>query len=72
MADSASDELRAELARLGARRKRLETAQDTLSDDVRDALGRAYGKVSVVEAARLLNLHRTTVYRVYEPHGRAA
>lgn len=72
MADSASDELRAELARLGARRKRLETAQDTLSDDVRDALGRAYGKVSVTEAARLLHLHRTTVYRVYEPHGRAA
>jgi transcriptional regulator of acetoin/glycerol metabolism len=72
MADSTSDELRAELARLGARRKRLETAQDTLADDVRDALGRAYGKVSVAEAARLLNLHRTTVYRVYEPHGRAA
>jgi transcriptional regulator of acetoin/glycerol metabolism len=72
MADSASDELRAELARLGARRKRLETAQDTLADDVRDALGRAYGKVSVAEAARLLHLHRTTVYRVYEPHGRAA
>jgi transcriptional regulator of acetoin/glycerol metabolism len=72
MADSASDELRAELARLGARRKRLETAQDTLADDVRDALSRAYGKVSVAEAARLLHLHRTTVYRVYEPHGRAA
>jgi transcriptional regulator of acetoin/glycerol metabolism len=72
MADSSSDELRAELARLGVRRKRLEASQGALADDVRDALARAYGRISVAEAARLLNIHRTTVYRVYEPHGRAA
>jgi transcriptional regulator of acetoin/glycerol metabolism len=72
MADSTSDELRAELARLGIRRERLEGDQAKLADDVRDALGRAYGKVTVAEAARLLHIHRTTVYRVYEPHGRAA
>jgi ActR/RegA family two-component response regulator len=38
---------------------------------VRAALDRAYGVVPVAEAARLLNLHRTTVYRVYEPHEQA-
>jgi DNA invertase Pin-like site-specific DNA recombinase len=72
MADSSSDELRAELKRLGTRRKRLEADQDKLAGEVRDVLGRSYGQISVAEAARLLNIHRTTVYRVYEPHGRAA
>lgn len=72
MADSSSDRLRAELARLGVRREQLGEDQAQLADDVRDVLKRAYGKVSVAEAARLLHLHRTTVYRVYEPHGDAA
>lgn len=69
--DSSSKEIRARLKRLGARRKKLGTDQAMLADEVRAALGEAYGEVPVAEAARLLNLHRTTVYRVYEPHERA-
>lgn len=68
MPDASASEIRAELAKLGRRRVKLHRDEEELSDDVRDALERAYGTVPVAEAARLLGLHRTTVYRVYEPH----
>jgi DNA invertase Pin-like site-specific DNA recombinase len=71
VADDSASEIRAELARLGKRRVKLQADEDKLSDEVRDVLDRAYGTVPVAEAARLLNLHRTTVYRVYEPHEQA-
>lgn len=72
MADASASEVRELLKRLGKRRVKLQKDEEELSDEVRAALESAYGVVSVAEAARLLHLHRTTVYRVYEPHGRAA
>lgn len=40
-----------------------------LADDTDAALKRAVAAdVPVAEAARLLRVHRTTVYRVYPPH----
>lgn len=71
MADDSASEIRAELTKLGKRRVKLQADETKLSDEVRDALDRAYGTVPVAEAARLLHLHRTTVYRVYEPHEQA-
>lgn len=65
--DSESDS-RDELKKLGARRKKLEADRAKLATDTQDALNRSYGSVPVAEAARLLHMHRTTVYRVYEPH----
>lgn len=65
---AASSEIRDELAALGARRAKLDEDEGKLADDVRAALDRAYGVVPMAEAARLLHMHRTTVYRVYAPH----
>lgn len=65
--DSASDP-RDELKKLGVRRRKLKADQKKLATDTQNALNAAYGHVPVAEAARLLDMHRTTVYRVYEPH----
>jgi transcriptional regulator of acetoin/glycerol metabolism len=63
-----TDQLKSELAELGRRRKNLDEADEELMTEVEDALRRAYGHVSLTEAAELLNMHRTTIYRVYRPH----
>lgn len=72
MADSEATEIRSELRRLGSRRATQEKREAELSDDIEAALRRAYGVVSISEAARLLGLHRTSIYRVYRPHEHAA
>jgi transcriptional regulator of acetoin/glycerol metabolism len=68
MAADTTTDIRAELVKLGKRREKLDKDSDHLADEVTKALRRAYGKIPVAEAARLLNIHRTTVYRVYSPH----
>jgi transcriptional regulator of acetoin/glycerol metabolism len=65
MASDIRDELRA----LGERRKLAAKDESKLASDIERVLRRAYGKVTVSEAANLLGIHRTTVYRVYHPHG---
>lgn len=70
MATDSADELRAELAAIGDRRRAHEVEDRQLAKDTEKALRRAYGKISVSEAARLTAMHRTTVYRVYGPHER--
>lgn len=72
MPDDSASEIRARLKKLGARRVKQQADDERLAADVQEALDAAYGKVPVAEAARLLGLHRTTVYRVYEPHEHAA
>lgn len=70
MASSANpDAIREELAELGRRRKAQEEGDAELAREVTKVLKRAFGKVTVSEAADLLGMHRTTVYRVYHPHG---
>lgn len=64
----ASKDIRVELAELGERRRRRAEDDADLAKDVERTLRRAYGKVPVAEAARLVGIHRTTVYRVYHPH----
>lgn len=68
MATALSD-IRTELAALGERREAQDASDAQLAKEVERTLRRAYGKVPVAEAARLLRMHRTTVYRVYHPHG---
>lgn len=63
-----SGEIREKLRTLGERRKQMKADEDELSTEVEEALREAYGHVSVTEAADLLGMHRTTIYRVYEPH----
>jgi transcriptional regulator of acetoin/glycerol metabolism len=69
MATALSDaDIRAELRALGERRNAKEQDDKELAEEVEKALRKAYGHVTVAEAARLLHMHRTTVYRVYHPH----
>lgn len=65
-------EILRELDALGERRKRHDEAEEKLAKDTKKALKKAYGVVSVAEAARRCGIHRTTVYRVYSPHARNA
>lgn len=65
----ASPDIREELKALGERRKQNSADEEAIAKDVERTLKRAYGKVTVSEAAKLLGIHRTTVYRVYHPHG---
>lgn len=60
-------DIRIELRALGKRREAQEQRDNELGAAIRDALARAEGKVSKAEAADLLGLHRTTLYRVYRP-----
>lgn len=61
------DDIRKRLSALGKRRKALAKDEADLMEDTEEALRDAYGVVPVSEAARLVDLHRTTVYRVYGP-----
>lgn len=63
-----SAEIREKLRKLGERRTQQQSDRENLSTEVEEALREAYGHISVTEAAELLKIHRTTVYRVYEPH----
>lgn len=69
MATASESDIRQELADLGQRRSELDSQDEALMKDVKRVLRRAYGRISVTEAAKLLRMHRTTVYRVYKPHG---
>lgn len=69
MATVSESDIRKELADLGQRRTQLDADDEQLMQDVKKVLRRAYGRISVTEAAELLHMHRTTVYRVYKPHG---
>lgn len=63
----ATDDIRAELRALGRRRAQQVERDAELSTQIRDALARAEGQITRTEAADLLGLHRTTLYRVYRP-----
>jgi transcriptional regulator of acetoin/glycerol metabolism len=65
---SPETDIRQRLADLGRQRKAHERTEGELAVEVEKALGDAYGIVSISEAARLLGMHRTTIYRVYHPH----
>lgn len=67
MATDSEPDIRAQLRALGRRRAQQEQRDIELSSEIRDALARAEGHVSKAEAADLLGLHRTTLYRVYRP-----
>lgn len=62
-------EIRRKLDALGKRRATLDEKDEKLADEVKELLKLAYGHISVSEAADRLKMHRTTVYRVYKPHG---
>jgi transcriptional regulator of acetoin/glycerol metabolism len=68
MATDSAEEIRQKLKELGDKRTAHDADGDKLSVEVEAALREAYGHISVTEAAKLLKMHRTTVYRVYEPH----
>lgn len=61
-------DVREELRLLGERRARHDEDTVSLAADITAALVRAQGVVSRAEAARLIGIHRTTLYRVYLPH----
>lgn len=64
--DSAeSTDIRARLKELGERRKRNEAEDSAITEEIKSALADAEGEVSRTEAADLLQIHRTTLYRVY-------
>lgn len=69
MASAERVDIREELRQLGERRNQHEGDGTDLAADISDALMRAQGVVSRAEAARLIGIHRTTLYRVYLPHG---
>jgi transcriptional regulator of acetoin/glycerol metabolism len=56
---------RDKLAALGVRRKEHDKLGTDLSDEIREVLKDADGDVTLAEAAELLGVHRTTIYRVY-------
>lgn len=61
-----SADARTALAQLGQRRKDHEEGGEELAGEIQAALMRAMSEgVSKSEAARLLGVHRTTLYRVY-------
>lgn len=51
--------------RLGARRQRLQQANDELAQEIREALSASEGVISKVDAARLLGVDRTLLYKTY-------
>jgi transcriptional regulator of acetoin/glycerol metabolism len=66
MATASPDDPRLKLAELGRRRREHDANGVELSDDIRKALVEAKGVVTLAEAAELLGVHRTTIYRVYK------
>jgi transcriptional regulator of acetoin/glycerol metabolism len=69
MATDSAAEIRRRLDALGKRRAAQAARDEELTEEVKQALRDAYGVVTVEEAAERLKMHRTTVYRVYKPHG---
>jgi transcriptional regulator of acetoin/glycerol metabolism len=65
MASVPETDIRARLAELGERRQQMEDQDAELAAEIREALAAAKGHVSTTEAATLLKMHRTTIYRVY-------
>lgn len=59
-------DIRDELGALGRRRAQHDAEDEQLSREIREALEKADGQVSMTEAATLLGIHRTTLYRVYK------
>jgi transcriptional regulator of acetoin/glycerol metabolism len=55
------------LSKLGERRARLQEEQERLADEIRQTLLDTEGEVSKVDAAKLLGIAYTTLYRVYLP-----
>lgn len=64
---STEHELREVLRGLGERRRQAETDSEELTGLIKDALKKA-GRAGITksDAARLLGVHRTTLYRVYD------
>lgn len=58
-------DIRAELARLGDVRRAHELGDEEVAQQIKAALARAKGEVPITEAAQLLGLDRSTLYRVY-------
>jgi ActR/RegA family two-component response regulator len=58
--------IRKKLRDLGKRRKAQVKADEKLTKEIRQALEEADGQLTVSEQAKLLSLHRTTLYRVYK------
>lgn len=59
---------RAMLTDLGERRRRHDAEGVKLAQEIREALEATDGVVPLTEAADLLGIHRTTLYRVYKPN----
>ncbi len=67
MATASPDDLREELRQLGAERKADEAGRKKLHKQINTKLARIErAGISKSEAARLLGVHRTTLYRVYK------
>ncbi len=67
MATASPDEVREALRLLGERRGQDEAGRATLTKEINTALARIErAGISKSEAARLLGVHRTTLYRVYK------
>lgn len=64
-ADRQRTRIRETLKKLGQRRARQDQAEEQLTKDIQKALAEADGKLTVQEQADLLQMHRTTLYRVY-------
>lgn len=61
------DAVRRELAAFGKRRKTNEAKDREMTEEIKQAIVRADEVgVSVADQARLLQVHRTTLYRVYK------
>jgi DNA invertase Pin-like site-specific DNA recombinase len=60
-------EIRQRLDKLGKRRRKLAADEAQLMEDTEKVLRDAYEVVPVSEQARRLGIHRTTIYRVYDP-----
>jgi transcriptional regulator of acetoin/glycerol metabolism len=65
MTTDSAEAIRERLAELGERRAAHDAEDEELSREIKKALKDARGKVSKTEAADLLRIHRTTLYRVY-------
>lgn len=65
MATDSAEALRTRLSELGERRVAADREDAELAREIKSALRDARGVVSKTEAADLLRIHRTTLYRVY-------
>lgn len=62
-----TDAARAMLTDLGKRRTKHDAEGVELAKEIREALEQTEGVIPLTEAADLLGIHRTTLYRVYKP-----